>query len=432
MQAANTSTPISASDTTNSVSASSSGQSARASNQSGEKFAAALRNTSSNSLETKDKPSQPEVQEDTSPTPKTDKSADSNSASSTVGSESDQRSVDVQAADKPDKSSQAAGDEVQASGKEMPSWLPEWLVVAGVVSGSANQPQPVTSCDTGADAMANTAPSAMAATNPLPAGVIADTANTNPIAGGKAGATVNAATQTTAAVPTDKSTMQDAASVVSLDTQSARHESLGGNENAPTPSPATLLGGDRPVDTQAALNSRPDLSLANNAISAAGSLVTQHSSPVTTNAPPTPVAASLSMPMNDPRWQESFANQITWQVRDGIQHVNLALNPAELGPVEVRLSVSDGQVSAQFHTAHQSVRQVIEDAMPKLRDMLSQSGLNLANADVFQQSAGRDQRPGNIDTPWSGTTENASEETEAVNTVRSATVVHQGLIDAYV
>ncbi|HHY49693.1 MAG TPA: flagellar hook-length control protein FliK, partial [Alphaproteobacteria bacterium] len=111
--------------------------------------------------------------------------------------------------------------------------------------------------------------------------------------------------------------------------------------------------------------------------------------------------------------------------------VNVAINPPELGPIEVRMSLQDDKVSAQFVTAHHAVRQVIEDAMPRLREMLSQSGLNLADANVFQQAPGRDghaQQFAGGGNP--GANDLAALEEDAVSPTTQTLRV--GLVDAYV
>jgi flagellar hook-length control protein FliK len=147
---------------------------------------------------------------------------------------------------------------------------------------------------------------------------------------------------------------------------------------------------------------------------------------------PTPAQATIPLPLHHPNWQDAFAARVAWQVRDGLQQVSLAITPPELGPVEVRMSINDDRVSAQFITPHHVVRQVIEDAMPRLRDMLSQSGLNLADANVFHHAPGRDGQ--------AQTFAGRSGDPSAVNgpsiaedvSPRSVRVAHVGLIDAYV
>ncbi|MEZ5444401.1 MAG: flagellar hook-length control protein FliK [Gammaproteobacteria bacterium] len=155
-------------------------------------------------------------------------------------------------------------------------------------------------------------------------------------------------------------------------------------------------------------------------------------SQVTQSPTPSATATSIPLPLNHPHWQEAFASRVVWQVKDGLQQVNVAINPPELGPIEVRMSLQDDKVSAQFVTAHHAVRQVIEDAMPRLREMLSQSGLNLADANVFQQAPGRDGH----DQQFAGGAPNVDANDlagveEDVASHATATL-HAGLVDAYV
>lgn len=112
-----------------------------------------------------------------------------------------------------------------------------------------------------------------------------------------------------------------------------------------------------------------------------------------TGSAPAPAAVTVNLPVNHPKWSDAVASRVLWQVSEGVQHAHMHLNPPELGPVEVRVTVSDNQVNTQFLTHHGAARQALEDAMPRLRDMLAQSGLNLMDANVFQHAPGGDQNP---------------------------------------
>ncbi len=193
---------------------------------------------------------------------------------------------------------------------------------------------------------------------------------------------------------------------------------------------AAAVAGDTGVtaDRAAATTTRFDTALA---------LVQTSSGSTTTaqgaQAPATAAATtSIPLPLNHPHWQEAFAARVVWQVRDGLQQVNVAINPPELGPIEVRMSLQDDKVSAQFLTAHHAVRQVIEDAMPRLREMLSQSGLSLADANVFQQAPGRDGQAQQFAGGGAVVVdqEHAGGEEEVIS--HTSSTLRVGLVDAYV
>jgi flagellar hook-length control protein FliK len=75
------------------------------------------------------------------------------------------------------------------------------------------------------------------------------------------------------------------------------------------------------------------------------------------------------------------------------QVAELHLNPPNLGPIEVRLTISNDQASAVF-VSHQSVvREAIETALPRLREMLADNGIMLGNVTVGSESFSQQQAP---------------------------------------
>jgi len=86
----------------------------------------------------------------------------------------------------------------------------------------------------------------------------------------------------------------------------------------------------------------------------------------------------------------------------------LHLNPPHLGPLEVRLSITSDQnavANAQFTSPHAAVREAIEAAMPRLREILAESGVTLGNTTVGNDSFRQQQgfTPGDgAAVPWRG------------------------------
>lgn len=107
-------------------------------------------------------------------------------------------------------------------------------------------------------------------------------------------------------------------------------------------------------------------------------------------APPSPGlagAAQLRMntPLTDRSWGEDLGQKIVWMVASGAQTAELHLNPPLLGPLDVVISVSGDQAAALFASPHASVRLAVEQALPKLREMLADNGITLGNATVGDQ-----------------------------------------------
>lgn len=92
-------------------------------------------------------------------------------------------------------------------------------------------------------------------------------------------------------------------------------------------------------------------------------------------------------------WNDAFAQRVTWMVAGEQQSASLTLNPPDLGPLQVVLNVTNSQANATFIAAQPEVRQALEAAMPRLRDMLSDAGIQLGQANVSSGSPGQQGAP---------------------------------------
>lgn len=95
---------------------------------------------------------------------------------------------------------------------------------------------------------------------------------------------------------------------------------------------------------------------------------------------------ALHTPAGAPGWTGELGNQIRWLLERGGQVAELRLNPAELGSVDVRLSKEGDSTNVMFYTTNAHARELLEAALPRLRDMFAAQGMNLGEADVSEQS----------------------------------------------
>ncbi|UVW27892.1 flagellar hook-length control protein FliK [Massilia sp. H6] len=82
-----------------------------------------------------------------------------------------------------------------------------------------------------------------------------------------------------------------------------------------------------------------------------------------------------------PAWDNQVSQRIVYMVGKE-QAATLTLNPPDLGPVQVVLNVSNEGTSVAFSSGEMEVRQALEHALPRLREMMSESGITLGNATV--------------------------------------------------
>ncbi len=103
-------------------------------------------------------------------------------------------------------------------------------------------------------------------------------------------------------------------------------------------------------------------------------------------APPTPAQASLPSPVQSQAWTGQLGQQLVQFARQGgEQQIEMRLNPAELGPLSVTLKMTEQGAQAQFLSAHAQVRQVLEQAIPQLREALAEQGISLGETSVGEQ-----------------------------------------------
>ncbi len=103
-----------------------------------------------------------------------------------------------------------------------------------------------------------------------------------------------------------------------------------------------------------------------------------------------PQSNTIAPQVGSSEWGSALGDKVSWMASQGTQVAELHLNPPNLGPLEVRLTMNgDQQASVMFVSNQPAVREAIETAMPRLREMLADSGIMLGNsmvgAESFQQ-----------------------------------------------
>lgn len=103
------------------------------------------------------------------------------------------------------------------------------------------------------------------------------------------------------------------------------------------------------------------------------------------------IRQTIATPLGSSDWASDFSQRINWMSKQQNQIAELRLNPPDLGPLDVVLKISDNQASALFISPHGAVRDAVENALPKLREILADNGIALGNTMVSDQSPrGRD------------------------------------------
>ncbi|WP_370259859.1 flagellar hook-length control protein FliK [Idiomarina sp.] len=86
---------------------------------------------------------------------------------------------------------------------------------------------------------------------------------------------------------------------------------------------------------------------------------------------------------------QKMQERIQMMVSKNIQRADIRLDPPELGSMHVRIHTQGDQTTVQFQVQSTQARDAIDQTMPRLREMLEQQGLNLAESSVSEQQGER-------------------------------------------
>lgn len=118
---------------------------------------------------------------------------------------------------------------------------------------------------------------------------------------------------------------------------------------------------------------------AGNAEQALGTVQAQNNSTrSTSNVQQLPVYT----PAGKSGWAEDVGTRMIWMSNRGETKAELVLTPPSLGRLGVSISVNGEQTNAHFVAATPAAREALEQALPRLREMLQQAGINLGQTDV--------------------------------------------------
>lgn len=146
-------------------------------------------------------------------------------------------------------------------------------------------------------------------------------------------------------------------------------------------------------------------------------------------------ADKLTPAVGSPAWDQALGQKVVWMVAGEQQSASLTLNPPDLGPLHVVLHVSNGHADAAFTANQPEVRQALEAAMPKLREMMSDSGIQLGQATISAGMPNQQNRSGEQSSQNSrGSFGQSNDVVDAAPRVTSTAKIigGQGLVDTFV
>jgi flagellar hook-length control protein FliK len=128
-----------------------------------------------------------------------------------------------------------------------------------------------------------------------------------------------------------------------------------------------------------------------------------------------------------PAFNDELGTQLTWMAINGREAASLRLSPEHLGPLEVRISMREGEASVYFGASNPDTRSALEQSLPRLRELFASQGIVLADAGVSRDAPRNAFKPSAEPRGSRGNSDAASDAA-----VTSVTLARMGLIDTYV
>lgn len=97
-------------------------------------------------------------------------------------------------------------------------------------------------------------------------------------------------------------------------------------------------------------------------------------------------ATSVDVPVGQAEWGDKVMGKLSFLTARNMQVAEIHLTPPDMGPMEVKVRMQNEQANITVHAANPVVREQLEQNSHRLRDMLSEQGVELGRFDVSSQS----------------------------------------------
>jgi flagellar hook-length control protein FliK len=134
--------------------------------------------------------------------------------------------------------------------------------------------------------------------------------------------------------------------------------------------------------------------------------------------------AAVGAPVGSAGFGIEVAQRVLMFAGQKVQRAEISVTPADLGPIAVSIEVRGHEATLAFAASSHATRAAIEDALPRLRDMFSAQGLQLAGTHVGSEPRRDPYRPTRTDATAS---RNASVEGVSASSAPVTTQIRRGV-----
>ena len=140
----------------------------------------------------------------------------------------------------------------------------------------------------------------------------------------------------------------------------------------------------------------------------------------------------MTSSLGEPSWDSEFVGRVNMVVKGGMQEARIQLSPPEMGRLEIKVTTEGDTAKVMFSVDNVAARDAIEQAIPRLRELLGQGGLQLSHTGVSDYS---EPQQGRGDVPEEfvdGNSRLPDEESESVATWQLDISSSSSTVDYYI
>ncbi len=147
---------------------------------------------------------------------------------------------------------------------------------------------------------------------------------------------------------------------------------------------------------------------------------------------PSVAQTRVQVPVGQQQWPSAVAERVMWMSSQRVTSAEIHLDPPELGPLQVRVSINQEAASVTFSSQHAAVREALDLGSFRLREMFESEGLDLVNVDVSDQGLAQQSEEGAEGGAGGGGSQGSEGGSEEDVMATSAISSHEGWVDHYV
>jgi len=134
------------------------------------------------------------------------------------------------------------------------------------------------------------------------------------------------------------------------------------------------------------LRSTSSTSVSGSAIADTARMPNRIAPPMATQGTMGPLQTQVRTPFGETQWGSAMAERVAFLASQRVTAAEIHLDPPELGPLQVRVTLNQEQASVSFVAQHAAVREALDQGAFRLREMFDAEGLDLVDVDVSGQS----------------------------------------------